>query len=72
MEKSILWRKTNGREFNSSDEEKLPRRLKQSRIPAYICWLYKVPGQRDENGDKLPAAGPGVYSCDMPGEWVPF
>lgn len=37
MEKWILYKKTKGTEFNSSDEEKFLRRLNQNRVP-HIFW----------------------------------
>lgn len=53
MEKLILYKKTKGTEFNSSDEEKFLRRLNQNRVPTYFgvgYWPQKVPG-------------PGVKRC---------
>ena len=72
--KLILYKKTKGTEFNSSDEEKFLRRLNQNRVPTYICWPYKVPGQKGSKGAET-FAGPGVCGCVGPGGWeggVPF
>lgn len=47
MEKLILYKKTKGTEFNSSDEEKFLRRPNQNSIPTYSgvgYWPQEVPG----------------------------